>query len=114
MFLTLKGERHYLGRAVEQEGHLLDLLVQRRRAKRAAKMFVRKLRKGLTFIPPVIVTDQLGSDRAAKRELWPGMEHRQPRSLNNRAENSPPPTRQRERRLPRCKSPGHAPRVLSA
>ena len=114
MVLTIKGEHHYLWRAVDQEGNVLDILVQRRRDKQAAKKFFRKLLKGLTYVPRVIVTDKLQSYGAAKRELLPGVEHRQHRYLNNRAENSHQPTRQRERRLQRFKSPGHAQRFLSA
>jgi putative transposase len=112
--LTIKGEHHYLWRAVDQDGHVLDILVQRRRDKQAAKKFFRKLLKGLTYIPRVIVTDKLKSYAAAKREILPGVEHRQHRYLNNRAENSHPPTRQRERRMQRFKSPGQAQRFLSA
>jgi putative transposase len=74
-------------------------LVQRRRNKRAAKKFFRKLLKGLTYIPRVIVTDKLKSYGAAKREILPGVEHRQHRYLNNRAENSHQPISQRERRI---------------
>jgi putative transposase len=73
-----------------------------------------KLLKGLTYVPRVIVTDQLKSYGAAKREILPGVEHRQQRYLNNRAENSHQPTRQRERRMQRFKSPGHAQRFLAA
>jgi putative transposase len=93
---------------------VLDILVQRRRDKRAAKKFFHKLLKGLTYAPRVIVTDKLKSYGAAKRELLPGVEHRQHRYLNNRAENSHQPTRQRERHLQGFKSPGHAQRFLSA
>ncbi|HJY82271.1 MAG TPA: DDE-type integrase/transposase/recombinase, partial [Candidatus Binatia bacterium] len=82
--------------------------------KRAAKKFFRKLLKGLTYVPCVIVTDKLKSYGAAKREILPGVEHRQHRYLNNRAENSHQPTRQRERRMQRFESPGHAQRFLSA
>jgi putative transposase len=114
LVLTIKGERHYLWRAVDQEGNVLDILVQRRRNKRAAKKFFRKLLKGLTYVPRVIVTDKLKSYGAAKREILPGVEHRQHRYLNNRAENSHQPTRQRERRMQRFKSPGQAQRFLSA
>jgi putative transposase len=89
-------------------------LVQRRRDKRAAKKFFRKLLKGLTYVPRVIVTDKLKSSGAAKREILPGVEHRQHRYLNNRAENSHQPTRQRERRMQGFKSPGQAQRFLSA
>jgi putative transposase len=65
-------------------------------------------------VPRVIITDKLKSYGAAKRELLPGVEHRQHRYLNNRAENSHQPTRQRARRRQRFKSPGHAQRFLSA
>ena len=73
VFLTIKGERHYLWRAVDQDGNVLDILVQRRRDKRAAKKFFRKLLKGLTYVPRVIVTDKLKSYGAAKREILPGI-----------------------------------------
>jgi putative transposase len=114
VFLTIRGERHYLWRAVDQEGNILDILVQRQRNKKAAKKFFRKLLKGLRYAPRVIITDQLRSYGAAKREILPSVEHRQHRYLNNRAENSHQPTRQRERCLQRFKSPGHAQRFLSA
>jgi putative transposase len=114
VFLTIHGERHYLWRAVDQDGHILDILVQRRRDKHAAKKFFRKLLKGLTYVPRVIITDQLKSYGAAKREILPGVEHRQHRYLNNRAENSHQPTRQRERRMQGFKSAGHAQRFLAA
>jgi putative transposase len=114
VFLTIKGERHYLWRAVDQDGHVLDILVQRRRHKAAAKKFFRKLLKGLRYVPRVMITDQLKSYGAAKREILPSVEHRQHRYLNNRAENSHQPTRQRERRMQGFKSPGHAQRFLAA
>src|SRR6266498_3780762 len=114
VFLTINGERHYLWRAVDQDGNVLDILVQRWRDKKAAKKFFRELLKGLTSVPRVIITDKLKSYGAAKREILPGVEHRQHRYLNNRAENSHQPTRQRERRMQRFKSPGQAQRFLSA
>jgi putative transposase len=114
VFLTINQERHYLWRAVDQDGAVLDILVQRRRNTVAAKRFFRRLLKGLTYVPRVIVTDQLKSYAAAKQELLPSVEHRQHRYLNNRAENSHQPTRQRERTMRRFKSAGHAQRFLSA
>jgi putative transposase len=114
VFLTINGARHYLWRAVDQDGHVLDILVQRRRDKKAAKRFFRKLLKGLTYVPRVIITDQLKSYGAALRGSLPSVEHRQHRSLNNRAENSHQPTRQRERRMQRFKSAGHAQPFLAA
>ena len=97
-----------------QDGHVLDILVQRRRDKKAAKTCFRKLLKGCQYVPRVIITDKLKSYEAAKRELLPGVEHRQHRSPNNHTENSHQPTRQRERRMQGVKSPGHAQRFLSA
>jgi putative transposase len=114
VFLTIKGTHHSLWWAVDQEGNVLDILVQRRRNKWAAKKFFRNLLKGLSYVPRVIITDKLKSYGAAQREILPGVEHRQHRYLNNRAENSHQPTRQRERRMQRFKSPGHAQRFLSA
>jgi putative transposase len=108
VFLTINGERHYLWRAVDQDGHVLDILVQRRRNKAAAKKFFRKLLKGLRYVPRVIITDKLKSYGAAKQDMLPSVEHRQHRYLNNRAENSHQPTRRREWRMQGFKSPGHA------
>jgi putative transposase len=114
VFLKINGETHYLWRAVDQDGNVLDILVQSRRNKRAAIRFFRKLLKGCTYAPRVLITDKLASYGAAKREVLPGVEHRQSRYLNNRAENSHQPTRKRERSLQRFKSAGHAQRFLSA
>jgi putative transposase len=113
MFIRIRGKRHYLWRAVGQDGHGLDILVQSRRDAKAAKRFFRKLLKGLQDVPRVIVTDKLKSDAAAKREIRPHGEHRQSRYLNNRAEVSPQPTRRRERQRQRFKSARHAQRFLS-
>jgi putative transposase len=114
VFLTINKARHYLWRAVDQDGNVLDILVQSRRNKKAAKKLFRKLLKGLTYVPRVIITDKLKSDGAAKPEILPGVEHRQHRYLNNRAEHSHQPTRQRERRLQGFKSAVHAQRFLAA
>ncbi len=113
------GKTQYLWRAVDQEGNVLDILVQSRRNKAAARKFFRKLRKGYKYVPRVLITDRLGSYDAATNEVIPSVEHRRHRRLNNRAENSHQPTRQRERGYPagvlrRFKSPGHAQRFLSA
>src|SRR5207302_4669749 len=112
--LTIRGKQHYLWRAVNQDGNVLDILVQSRRNKKAAKRFFHKLLKGLQYVPRVIITDKLKSYAAAKREILPGVEHRQSRYLNNRCENSHRPTRQREYRMQGFKSAGHAQRFLSA
>ena len=91
MFIRIRGELHYLWRAVDQHGHLLDILVQSRRSACAAKRFFRKLLRGLQYVPQVIVFDKLRSYGAAKREILSGVEHRQSRYLNNRAEVSHQP-----------------------
>src|SRR5919201_5240401 len=114
VFITINKERHYLWRAVDQDGVVLDILVPRRRNKQAAKRFFRKLLKGCQYVPRVIITDKLKSYGAAKREILPGVEHRQSRYLNNCCENSHRPTRQREYRMQGFKSAGHAQRFLSA
>lgn len=114
VFLTINGKRSYLWRAVDQHGTVLDILVQSRRDKQAAKKFFRKLLKGLEYAPRVIITDKLASYGAAKKEILPSVEHRKRKGLNNRAENSHQPTRQRERSMRRFTSPGHARRFLSA
>jgi len=114
VFVRIQGKQHYLWRAVDQDGTILDILVQSRRNAKAAKRFFRKLLKGLRYAPRVIVTDKLKSYAAAKQELELGGEHRQSRYLNNRAENSHQPTRKRERHMQRFKSPGQAQRFLSA
>src|SRR4030095_4961395 len=114
VFLTINGKRHYRWRAVDQDGHVLDILVQSRRNKKAAKKFFRKLLKGLRYVPRVIITDKLKSYGAAKREILPGVAPRKNRYLNTRCENSHRPPRQRERRMQGFKSPGHAQRFLSA
>ena len=114
VFLTIKGERHYLWRAVDQDGNVLDILVQRRRDKQAAKRLLRKLLRRQGQPPRVLVTDKLASYPAAKKELMPGVEHRRHKGLNNRAENSHQPTRRRERQMKRFKSAGQAQRCRSA
>ena len=97
-----------------QHGVVLDVLVQSRRDKKAAKRLLRKLLKRQCRAPRVMITDKLKSYGAAKKEIMPGVEHRQHKGLNNRAENSHQPTRRRERQMKRFKSARHAQRFLSA
>jgi putative transposase len=113
VFIRIGGKLQYLWRAVDQNGHVLDLLLQSRRTAKAAKRFLGKRLKGLQYVPRVIVTDKLKSYAAAKREILPHVEHRQSRYLNNRAEVSHQPTRRRERQMQRFKSARHAQRFLS-
>ncbi len=114
VFIQINGQQQYLWRAVDQEGNVLDILVQSRRNQAAARKFFRRLLKDLAYVPRVIIIDKLASYGAARRAVLPSVEHRQHKRLNNRAENSHQPTRERERRMRRFKSPGHAQRFLAA
>jgi putative transposase len=114
VFIRINGTIHYLWRAVDQHGNVLDILVQPRRNALAAKKFFRKLLKGLQYVPRVIITDGLSSYRVAHRELMASVQHRRSKYLNNRAENSHQPTRHRERAMKRFTSMRHAQRFLSA
>ena len=93
---------------------MLDILVQNRRDKAAARRFFRRLLKKTRAVPRVVVTDKLRSYGAAHREVMPSVEHRSHKGLNNRAENSHQPTRQRERAMKGFRSVGGAQRFLSA
>lgn len=111
--ISIAGRKHWLWRAVDQHGIVLDLLVQSRRDTTAAKRLLHKLPKKQGIAPRVMITDKLASYGAAKREVMPRVEHRQHKGLNNRAENSHQPTRRRERIMKRFKSAGQAQRFLS-
>ncbi len=114
VFLKINGRVHYLWRAVDQDGDVLDILVQSHRDKKAGKKFFRKLLKTLRYVPRALITDKLRSYSAAKAEMLTSVEHLQQKYQNNRAENSHQPTRSRERVMRRFKSTGHAQRFLSA
>ena len=114
VFITISGQRRYLWRAVDQHGNVLDILVTSRRDTTAATRFFRKLLKGLEYAPRVLITDKLRSYGAARRRVLRSVEHRRSKYLNNRAENSHQPTRQRERAMKRFTSARHAQRFLSA
>ncbi|WP_405721009.1 IS6 family transposase [Streptomyces sp. NBC_00046] len=114
VFIKINGERKYLWRAVDADGTVLDILVQNRRDKSAARRFFRRLLKTTCSVPRVIVTDKLRSYGAAHREVMPSVEHRSHKGLNNRAENSHQPTRQRERAMKGFRSVGGAQRFLAA
>src|SRR3712207_2735420 len=112
--LRINGVLHYLWRAVDQNGVVLDILVQGRRNATAAKRFFKRLLAGLKYKPKRIVTDGLRSYGVARREILPDVRHRTGRRLNNRAENSHRPTRRRERQMQRFKSPDQAQGFLSS
>jgi len=114
VFVKINGEQKYLWRAVVQDGNVLDILVQNRRDTAAARHFFRRLLKTTGAVPRVIITDKLRSYGAAHREIMPFVEHRSHKGLNNRAENSHQPTRQRERAMKGFRSTGAAQRFLSA
>ncbi|MCX5505450.1 IS6 family transposase [Streptomyces sp. NBC_00053] len=114
VFIKINGEWKYLWRAVDQDGMVLDILVGARRDKAAARRFFRRLLKTTGAVPRVIVTDKLRAYGAAHREVMPSVEHRSHKGLNNRAENSHQPTRQRECAMKGFRSIGGAQRFLSA
>jgi putative transposase len=88
VFIRIRGVLHYLWRAVDQRGVVLDILVQERRDGAAAKRFFRRLLTGLQYKPKRLITDGLRSYGVARRALLPDVKHRTSRYLNNRAENS--------------------------
>ncbi len=108
VYLKIDGRMVYLWRAVDAEGEVLDVLVQSKRNKHAALKLMRKLLKKYAFVPERLVTDDLRSYSAAVRELGIERHHERGRWKNNRAENSHQPTRRRERKMQRFKSPGSA------
>jgi putative transposase len=111
---ALIGRRQFwLWRVVDDEGEVLDLLLQRRRDAKAAAELIRRLLKKQGFAPNVLVTDKLRSYGAAKTELGSSARHEQGLRKNNRAENSHLPVRRRERKMQRFKSPGSAQRFLT-
>src|SRR5215211_7336573 len=110
--ISIAGRKHWLWRAVDQHGAVLDILVQSRRNATAAKRLLRKLLKKQGIAQRVMITDKLASYGVAKREIMRGVEHRQHRGLNNRTENSHQPTQRRERIMKRFKSAGQAQRFL--
>ena len=113
VFVSINGKRMYLWRAVDSEGEVLDILVQSRRNKQAARKLMRKLLKKQGFVPDAFVTDKLPSYGAALKDLGLSKHHDFGGRKNNRAENSHLPVRQRERRMQRFKSAGSAQRFLS-
>ena len=113
LFVTIHGQRRYLWRAVDQDGDVIDILVQPRRDRHAAERFFRKLLKGQGREPRRLVTDRLRSYAAAHRTIMPSVAHDTSQYANNRAEVSHEPTRQRERGMRRFKSMAQAQRFLS-
>ena len=113
MILRIRGRRHWLWRAVDDEGEVLDFLVQSRRCAKSARRLLRKLLKKQGYAPKRITTDKLKSYAVAIRQERLSAVHDQGLRANNRAENSHQPIRRRERKQQRFKSPGSAQRFLS-
>src|SRR3979490_158198 len=113
MVVRIAGKRMYLWRAVEHEGEVLDMLVERRRDKRAALRLMRKLLRKQGFAPKLLTTDKLGSYGAAFRHFHLTCPHGQGLRANNRAENSHQAGRRRDRKMQRFKSARSAQRFLS-
>ncbi len=113
VFVNIGGKQMYLWRAVDGEGEVLDILVQKRRNKRAALKLMRKLLRNQGIRPIRIVTDKLKSYGAAFRDLRLSHIHETGHRLNNRVESSHVPIRRRERKMQRFKSQGSAQRFLS-
>ena len=111
--VTIGGRKHWLWRAVDQDGCVLDEIVQARRNTKAAKRLLIRLMKKQEGLPKRIVTDKLRSYGAVRRRIMPGVEHRSHKGLNNRAENSHLPLRKRERVMQRFRSPGTLQRFVS-
>ena len=111
--VVIGGKRFFLWRAVDDEGEVLDMLVQSRRDSRAALRLMRKLLRKQGFVPKLLVTDKLRSYGSAFRQLQLTCLHEQGLRKNNRAENSHQPVRRRERKMQRFKSARSAQRFLS-
>ena len=110
--ISISGKKHWLWRAVDQDGYVLDEIVQTRRDTKAAKRLLRRLLKKQGCPPRRIVTDKLGSYAAARRQIMPAVEHRSHMGLNNRAENSHVPLRKRGRAMQGFRSPGGLQRFI--
>jgi len=104
--VSIAGKKHWLWRAVDQDGYVLDEIVQGRRNTKAAKRLLTRLMKKQGMAPKRIITDKLPSFRAASQQVMPKVEYRSHNSLNNRAENSHVPLRKRERMMQGFRSAG--------
>ena len=113
VFVTIQGRRQYLWRAVDEDGDVLDILVQSHRNRRAAVRFFRTLLKARGRVPRRLITDQLRSYAAAAHIVMPSVVHVTDQYANNRAEISHQPTRQRERQMRRFKSAAQLQRFAS-
>lgn len=111
--ISIAGKNHWLWRAVDQDGYVLDEIVQNRRNTKAAKRLLMRLLKKQGTAPKRMITDKMRSYGAARRQVMPEVEHRSHKRLNNRAENSHLPLRKRERTMQGFRSPGSLQRFIS-
>ena len=111
--ISIAGQKHWLWRAVDQDGYVLDEIVQKRRNTKAAKRLLTQLMKRQGMAPKRIITDKLPPYGAARRQVMPSVDHRSHKGLNNRAENSHLPLRKRERVMQGFRSVGGLQRFTS-
>jgi putative transposase len=111
--ITIAGQKHWLWRAVDQDGYVLDEIVQTRRDTKAAKRLLKRLLTKQGCPPRRLITDKLGSYAAARRKTMPAVDHRPHKGLNNRAENSHLPLRRRERVMQGFRPPGGLQRFVN-
>ena len=114
VFIKINGVLHYLWRAVDQDGDVIDVFLQEKRDSKTAKRFLKRLLKSNQGQPRKIVTDKMGSYPVAHKELMPDVIHDTTQYANNRAELSHQPTRVRERCMRKFKSMEQGQRFLSA
>jgi putative transposase len=110
--VAITGKKYWLWRVVDQNGYVLDKIVQTHRNTKAAKRLLTRLLKKQGCPPRLLITDKLGSYAAARRQVMPAVEHRSHKGLNNRAENSHLPVRRRERAMQGFRFPGGLQRFL--
>jgi putative transposase len=111
--VTIAGKKHWLWRAVDQDGYVLDEIIQTRRDTKAAKRLLKRLLKKQGCPPRRLITDKLGSYAAARRQIMPAVKHRSHKGLNNRAENSHLPLRRRERAMQGFRTPAGLQRFVN-
>jgi putative transposase len=111
--ISIAGRKHWLWRAVDQAGYVLDEIVQSRRNTKAARRFLTRLMRKQAMVPKRNITDKIASYRAARRQIMPRVEHRSHKGLNNRAEDSHVPLRKRERMMQGFWSAGGVQRFTS-
>ncbi len=104
--VSIAGRKHWLWRAVDRDGYVLDEIVQNRRNTKAARRLLTRFLKKQGFAPKRMITDKLRSYGTARRQVMPHVEHRSHKGLNNRAENSHVPLRKRERTMQGFRAPG--------